>query len=354
MSATPRDVLIPQTDFFIREPDLKHEPPTEWFIDRLIPYGGVSLLFGPPNGGKSLVALDMAVRICKGKDWGGRVTKQSDVLYVATEGARPALRDRMSAWKELNQDDGEVGNLMFYTRDISILDSSPTRESDLKQIVAGTMNAGLWPEFIIIDTLNYAIDGDENDNNYMGRVAKFLSGLRTLNWHDHDGSDRELHPTVLLVHHTPKSNFDTARGASALEGAIDTSLRLVEVEGVSKLIEIYNKKNRYASKGSSWYYSIRDDDDGFVSLGAAVEYTSAEDVKVITASQQETAKIDLEKLLKKKPLRNKDMVTLLKAKGYTENVIEKARKELQVAGVIVKKDAHKFAPWVLVKEEYRE
>lgn len=352
MPATARSVTIPTDDFFIRAPDLEDEPPTEWFIDRLIPYGGVSLLFGPPNGGKSLVALDMAIRIAKGKDWGGRDTKQADVLYVATEGSRPALRDRMHAWQELNNDPAPVGNLMFYTRDISILETSQKESNELKQIVAGTMNAGLWPEFIIIDTLNYAINGDENDNNYMGQVAKYLSGLRTLQWHDHDGSPVDYHPTVLLVHHTPKANFETARGASALEGAIDTSLRLVEVQGVDKLIEVFNKKNRYASKGASWYYSIRDDDDGYVQLGAAVEYTSMEEVKVATSSQQALCTQELEELVQQGPIRVRDMKA--KLNKYSESVVEKARKDLEQLGVIRKKDENKMSPWIWVKPEWRE
>lgn len=351
MPATPQD--IPELDEnLILAPDLEDEPPTEWFIDRLIPYGGVSLLFGPPNVGKSLVALDMAARISKGRNWGGRETKQSDVLYVATEGSRPALRDRLSAWQSFNSDPTPIDNLMFYTRDISILERNPKQPSDLKEIIAGTMNAQLWPEFIIIDTLNYAIDGDENDNTYMGRVAKFLSGLRTMNWHDMDGGSVEYHPTVLLVHHTPKANFDTARGASALEGAIDTSLRLVEVPGVDKLVELYNKKNRYASKGASWYYSIRDDDDGFVDLGATVEYTTEADVQVAKQSQTAKAVEALSMVLPERPYRVKDMYA--KLPHFSEQVIDKARKELETLGAIRKQTDDKFAPWVWIKEEWRE
>lgn len=340
---TPVHVEGQPDNWLILAEDLKDEPPTEWFVDKLFPYGGVSLIFGPPNVGKSLLALDLSLRVAKGKNFAGRETRSGPVLYVATEGARPALRDRLEAWRQLNNDHSAIHNVAFWTRDINIL-APEGEEGSLEFVIEKAREEGIDPELIIIDTLNFAFNGDENSNKEMGDVAKRLMGLRT----------EEYSPTVVLVHHTPKSDKFSARGASALEGAIDASLNLQEA-GAKKLVKAINIKNRYASKGAEWYYSIRDDDDGYVDLGATVEYTQSKEAEKKIAENSETQSSDLRTeitaLLAMGPMRAVELKTSLPE--YGEKLVEKMIATLKREGTIAKQGQGRTDPYVLVQEKWR-
>lgn len=351
MAATAYEVnLGPVKNHFILAEELKDEPPTEWFVEKLFPHGGISLVFGPPNVGKSLLALDLSLRVAKGKNFGGRDTRSSDVLYVATEGARPALRDRLEAWRHLNQDFDPINNVMFYTRDIDILADG---EGSLEHIIGGTMAAGLWPEFVVIDTLNFAFSGDENDNRAMGDVAKRLTALRTLEWHNKDGEIVDYNPTIIIVHHTPKSDFSSARGASALEGAIDSSINVQEDDKVEKLIVVWNKKNRYASKGSRWHYMLRDDEDGAVPIGATVEYAAKEFVEEATKSKATQCEDAVLAFLADGPKRNTDIERHCE-QWYSKSTAQGAIKHLSEMKKIAKQStSNRQSPWVLVDEKWR-
>ncbi len=218
------------------------------------------------------------------------------------------------------------------------------------------MNQGLWPEFIIIDTLNYAVDGDENDNRYMGAVAKYLSALSNHGWHTPDGSEKAVfQPTVLLVHHTPKANFDTARGASALEGAIDTSLRLKEHDSVERLIEVWNKKNRYAPRGSTWHYTLRDGEHDGLAMGAALEYTGVADVAQSEKGAMEKSRDAVVQLVRMEgPIPNKNIIKRLEKK-FAQSTLENAISKLKKDGVIAKQDAsNRQSAFIFVDRSFEE
>ncbi len=333
--------------FYLEYGELEDLPDTAWFIDKLFPLGGLSLIFSPPNLGKSLMALDMALRISKGKNWGGRETVMSDVLYVATEGARSAVRDRVRAWQQFNSDHANIDNVVWYTRDIKVL---PKRmdEHELDQVIQGAMDLGYWPEFVIIDTLNYAIDGDENDNTHMGEVAKHLNGLKNKEWTDSAGVVRDYNPTILLVHHTPKSDSRTARGAGALEGAVDSSLMIEEVMSGSKPIErlmaVSNKKNRYASRGSEWYFTIRDDEHDGLAIGATLEYTPKDKLPVAAAPKTVRIKEAILYQLSFEPLTTGQLDDIL-SDEFGQNAAGKNTTALAKAGKIHKESRN--APWQL-------
>jgi hypothetical protein len=72
---------------------------------------------------------------------------------------------------------------------------------------------------IVIDTLARCSEGDENSNSDMGRFVAAADEIRM----------RLKGATVVVVHHTPKSDPETLRGASALHGAIDSAICLVPV-----------------------------------------------------------------------------------------------------------------------------
>ena len=51
--------------------DLPEIEPTSWAIENFLPVDGKVLLYGPGNTGKTVLALDWAMRLGMGWDWFG-------------------------------------------------------------------------------------------------------------------------------------------------------------------------------------------------------------------------------------------------------------------------------------------
>src|SRR5262245_1359691 len=66
--------------------------PKAWLIEGFVGMGESSAWYGPPDGGKSTVALDAACHVAAGLDWCGRRVQQGIVLYVAIERAAVSRR----------------------------------------------------------------------------------------------------------------------------------------------------------------------------------------------------------------------------------------------------------------------
>ncbi|MGR3342134.1 MAG: AAA family ATPase, partial [Paracoccaceae bacterium] len=58
--------------------------------------GALSVVYGPPNAGKSFLALDIAHHIAIGKSWAGSRVHKSAVLYIASEGGL-SFQNRVAA-----------------------------------------------------------------------------------------------------------------------------------------------------------------------------------------------------------------------------------------------------------------
>ena len=68
----------------------------EWFVDRLLTRGGVSVIAAPPKSYKSFLMLDMAVAIATGADFLGYHTHKADVMYLDLESNQRRPRDRLA------------------------------------------------------------------------------------------------------------------------------------------------------------------------------------------------------------------------------------------------------------------
>ncbi len=81
---------------------LKRTSETKWLIDGVIPAGSINWMVAPPASFKTFLALDMAASIASGRDWHGRETDKTTVLYLCGEGgddvhARRAAADMAAA-----------------------------------------------------------------------------------------------------------------------------------------------------------------------------------------------------------------------------------------------------------------
>jgi hypothetical protein len=191
--------------------------PQDWLIEDFIEANSLAEVFGAPESGKSLLAIDWGLSVAAGFYWQGHRTKQGAVFYVAGEGQNGLAR-RFGAWCIDNSVD--ITTLPFYRSEQAAafydLHSAINVERAISQII---QQDKVQPRFIIIDTLarNFG-GGNENSTEDMSQfVAHIDKHLRV-----------RFNATVLLVHHTGHGSAERGRGSSALRAAVDTEYSMIK------------------------------------------------------------------------------------------------------------------------------
>ena len=172
--------------------------------------GGLSVLYGPSNSGKTFVAVDLAAHVASGTPWRGHKIKPGPVVYVAAEGGG-GIRNRISAIRQAAPD-------LLAGADFSLL---PTN-LDLHQPGDAMALCEAMPTekaaLVVIDTMARCMgSGDENSAR---DVAQFVINL--------DAIRERTGAHVLVVHHSGKNADAGARGSSALRAAVDTEIAISE------------------------------------------------------------------------------------------------------------------------------
>lgn len=186
--------------------ELLRLPPPRWLIQDILPAGGLIGLYGPPGTGKSFIGIDMAMAVATGRPWHGRTTEQGFVLYVSAEGGT-GIGKRVAAWLSHHHVKPELAKVGWLTESVPV-----HSDSEDMDVLFGRLNDEIeqQPALVIIDTLARCFDGDENQQEDMGR---FIAGVDRLR--------REFEATVIVVHHT-RLDGDRERGNTAFRGAADT------------------------------------------------------------------------------------------------------------------------------------
>jgi hypothetical protein len=208
---------------------LRLEPPS-WLIEDVLPLGGLCALYGVPGGGKSFIALDMALSIAAGVHWQGHTTKKGYVVYVSAEGGS-GISKRVAAWLDYHHVSNTNPFLLSFvvstisvhpdSKDIDAVIEQTVHRQDYQELLEAHLAPGesAPPLFVIVDTLARCFVGDENQQEDMGAFIAGLDHLRE----EHDA-------TVLVVHHTNKMG-DEERGSSAFRGACDAMLSIKVSDG---------------------------------------------------------------------------------------------------------------------------
>lgn len=183
-----------------------------WTIDKVLPESSMlTVIFGPPSGGKSFTALDMCCSIDSGKDWHGRKVKQKPVLYLAAEGQAGMLK-RIEAWKQRRKVDLPTFALLPMP---CLIDEDSQRRELINMITELPQKPGI----IVLDTLARSMTGDENSTSDMGKVV-IAAGILI----------EETGAQVIIIHHTGKDESRGPRGAIALTGATDAMFKVVRLK----------------------------------------------------------------------------------------------------------------------------
>ncbi len=187
--------------------------PIQWLIESYLETDALSMVFGPPGGGKSFCVVDMACCVATGTSWHGMPVKQGAVFYIAGEGHNGLAR-RFAAWEKahgIKLDDSVP--LFKSNRAVMLLDGNAAQNlaDEVERLVQET---GHQPALVIVDTLarNFG-DGDENTQKDAGRFIEHLDTYIR----------RPYQCNVMTVHHSGH-DMDRARGSSAFKGAMDQEI----------------------------------------------------------------------------------------------------------------------------------
>jgi hypothetical protein len=213
-------------------------PSKEWIIDQIIGKRDLFTIYGPPSGGKTFTAVDMAVSACLGKPWAGRfeVPQPLTVAYAIGEGGSGFAQRLQAAGEYYGVDD--IPNLIIYMTAPQLFNSQdPCNAAQfVLEYAAAQASGDVEPlDILFLDTLHSVTAGaDENSSQHMGQV---LHQAKTI-------ADR-LGCAVCLVHHTNKAGTGE-RGSSALRGAMDCMIEVKEI-GSSRLMTCEKLKD-----GEAW------------------------------------------------------------------------------------------------------
>ncbi|MBN6739964.1 AAA family ATPase [Acidithiobacillus sp. MC6.1] len=184
---------------------LAHPQPVDWLVKGWLERDTTAALIAEPGRGKSFAALDMACCVALGRDWHGTPTKQTPVLFLAGEG-RAAMVRRACAWS-IVYESLSAAPLHLSSGAVAL------NEPDALEIMQAEIDAMPEPPgFLIVDTLQRGLSGDENSAEAMNGFVAALDTLR-----------QRYRCTCLVIHHPSKATPGEPRGHSALKGAIDTN-----------------------------------------------------------------------------------------------------------------------------------
>ena len=192
-----------------------------YLVKGLIPYPGLSVIWGPPKSGKSFWTFDLTLRAALGWDYRGRRVHQGPVVYCCFEGQR-GIQERVEAFRQKFLSE-EVEPIPFFLQ--------PTTLDLVKEhpeLIAAIRTAGQKPVAVVLDTLNRSLNGSESSDEDMSAYVKAADAIR-----------EAFDCSVLVVHHCG-INDSRPRGHTSLTGATDAqlSIRRDAMENIVTTVEL--------------------------------------------------------------------------------------------------------------------
>jgi hypothetical protein len=175
-----------------------------YIVKGILPRIGLGVVWGPPKCGKSFLTYDLAMHIACGREYRGRNVRKGSVVYLALEGSY-GFAGRVEAWRRRFKPPKDAP---FY-----LIDESIDLTTDAPALIAALRSQLTTPPaVVVIDTLNRALQGDENSSEDMAKFIRAADAIRTA-----------FGCLMLLVHHCGVAG-NRPRGHTSLAGADDVQI----------------------------------------------------------------------------------------------------------------------------------
>lgn len=186
-------------------------PDPEWLLRNFIQRGGLTVVYGPPGSGKSLMMLDWAQHLQMDKYWHGRhQTQHANVLYVMAEG-QFGLKQRLEAWQKENEIEA-LPPVSYHIEGVTFWSPEGKENPGADAIVAAA--SALDVDAVFVDTMAATFGG--GDENRQQDMNLYLKPLREL---------RNMGVSVVIAHHANRGE-GAIRGSSVLGGDADTIIEM--------------------------------------------------------------------------------------------------------------------------------
>ena len=181
--------------------DIKLNTSPSYVVKGIIPRDGLAIVWGSPKCGKSFWTYDLMMHVALGYPYRGHRVRQGTVVYCALEGIG-YFSNRIEAWRRRNLN-GRTEPVPFHliTTSFGLIADHDELIATIKAQIADT------PSAVVIDTLNRALDGDENKSEDM---RKFICAA--------DAIYAGFGCVVVIIHHCGIAGT-RPRGHTSLDGA---------------------------------------------------------------------------------------------------------------------------------------
>jgi hypothetical protein len=236
--------------------DIQKLPKIDWLVKDTLPAQGLACIYGPSGSSKSFLALDLSLSIACKSEWFGLKVKCVPVIYIVLEGLQGFIK-RVDAW--ITQNKIRPKKFFLIRDDINLFNFA-----DVSDLVASLQEANFVNGLIVIDTLNQASPGV--DENSVKEISQVLNHLKFI--------QRETNSLTLIVHHSGKDVNRGLRGSSSIRAALDTSIEVSSESYTQKEWRI--EKSKDSADGQIYKYSLKEitvgqDDDQSPITSCAVE-----------------------------------------------------------------------------------
>lgn len=193
--------------------------------------GGGMLLTGESGAGKSILSLEIAIRLSKGMDlWDLKVEKEQRILIIQKENTPQSVQTRLRR-QAYGLQVGKLDNIILADRQFTADMLQVRDRRRILDIIEKTR-----PTVIILDPLISYHQANENDNVQMRRVMDVFTDL-----------SRESGVAWIIVHHEGKPSGERARdtkwrfrGATSIRDWADTMMGLTIKTHEAKPLRLIN------------------------------------------------------------------------------------------------------------------
>ncbi len=234
--------------------------PPETIIPGWLPAGGVTALLAKRGVGKTVCAIDVALRLATGKRWCGEPVRSGlHVVYLCGEDHENTA-GHIKAWCQ-KYNDGVIPERFVFVSDVPNAFSDDDIEALLKEIRSDLPEGARV--VTVVDTWQRSTAAAKNGQNADQDMQSAFNSLEAVG--------RFFEGPVLVCFHPPKYDGSTILGSSVIENMTAAILELTEDEA-GKLLTVTRIKGR--GLGNFKYFRFdelglgRRDEHGFELTGA--------------------------------------------------------------------------------------